>query len=68
MGFQSPMIVRLYEAWNSQSVATLTVPNGFTRAKLVNLMEEELEEVSLIDNKVTLHLHNFEITTVKFIC
>ena len=61
------MIVRLYEAWDSRVTATLTVPDGFTGAKLVNLMEEEIGDVPLMDNKITLKLRNFEIATVKFI-
>ena len=60
------MIVRLYEAWNSQATVMLTVPDGFTGAKLVDLMEEEMEDVPLVDNRVTLKLHNFEIATLKF--
>ena len=61
------MIVRMYEAWDSKATATLTVPDGFRGAKLVNLMEEDIQDLPLVDNKVTLHLHNFEIVTVKFI-
>jgi alpha-mannosidase len=57
----------MYEAWDSKATATLTVPDGFRGAKLVNLMEEDIEDLPLVDNKVTLHLHNFEIVTVKFI-
>ena len=61
------MIVRLYEAWNAKAMATLTVPAGFTAARLVNLMEEEIGELPMTGSTVTLKLHNFEIATVKFI-
>jgi alpha-mannosidase len=61
------MIVRLYEAWNSKATATLTVPEGFTGAQLVNLMEEYVEDLPLCNNQVTVSLRNFEIATVKFI-
>lgn len=61
------MIVRAYEAWNSQTTATLTVPDGFTGAKLVNLMENEIADLPMTDNTVTIKLHNFEIITVKFV-
>ncbi len=60
------MIVRLYEAFNTRAKITVSVADGFTHAYLCDLMENELEELPLDGNKVTLPIKNFEIVTLKF--
>lgn len=60
------MIVRLYDAYNRRAKVTLTVPEGFHKAYLCDLMENELEQIEISDNKVMLSVKNFEIVTVKF--
>ncbi len=60
------MIVRMYEAFDSRCKANITVPAGFTKAYLCGLMENELEELPLVNNTVTIPVKNFEIITLKF--
>ena len=60
------MIVRLFEAWNAKATATVSVPDDFTGVKLVNLLEEDIQDLPLNEGRVTVNLHNFEIVTLKF--
>lgn len=60
------MIVRLYEAFDSRSNATVHVADGFNKAYLCDLMENELEELAFDNNTVSLPIKNFEILTLKF--
>ncbi len=61
------LIVRMYDAFNRRVNATITVADGFSKAYLCDLMENEVEELALVGNKVTVPVSNFEIVTVKFI-
>ena len=61
------MIVRMYDAFNRRANATITVADGFKGAHLCDLMENELEKLELVDNKVTVAVSNFEIVTLKFV-
>jgi len=61
------MIVRMYEAFGGRCTANITVTPGFSKAYLCDLMENELQELSMVDNRVTLPMSNFEITTLKYI-
>ncbi|MBQ8894977.1 MAG: alpha-mannosidase [Clostridia bacterium] len=60
------LVVRMYEAYDSRCKATVTVPAGFTKAYLCGTLENELEELELVNNAVTLPVKNFEIITLKF--
>lgn len=60
------MIVRLYEAFDSRGKATVHVADGFKKAYLCDLMENELEELHLDGNTVSVPIKNFEIITLKF--
>ena len=61
------MIVRMYEAFGGRCTANITVAPGFSKAYLCDLMENELQELSMVDNRVTLPMSNFEVTTLKYI-
>lgn len=61
------MIVRMYEAFGGHCTANITVTPGFSKAFLCDLMENELQELPMVDNRVTLPMSNFEITTLKYI-
>ena len=61
------MIVRMYDAFNRRANATITVTDGFSEAYLCDLMENELESLDFVDNKVTVPISNFEIITIKFV-
>lgn len=61
------MIVRMYDAFNRRANATITVADGFKRAYLCDLMENEIEELNFDENKVTIPVSNFEIVTLKFV-
>ena len=60
------MLVRMYEAFDSRGEVTVTVPDGFKKAYLCNLMEKELKRLDLKDGKVNIPYKNFEIITLKF--
>lgn len=60
------MIVRMYDAFNRRANATVTVAEGFKKAYLCDLMENQIEELEFSDNKVTVPVSNFEIITLKF--
>lgn len=60
------MVVRMYEAFDSRCKATVTVPEGFTKAYLCGTLENELEELPMTGNSVTVPVKNFEIITLKF--
>lgn len=60
------MILRLYEAFDRRTTATITVAEGFTKAYLCNLLEEEIKELSFDGKTVTMPITNFEIVTLKF--
>lgn len=61
------MIVRLYDAFNRRTRATVTVANGFKEAYLCDLMENELEKLEFDGSSVTIKVNNFEIVTLKFV-
>lgn len=56
------VIFRFYERSGIPSVCKITPPKGYLKAKLVNILEDELGEVNL--NK--LEFHPFEIKTIRF--
>lgn len=60
------MIVRMYDAYNRRAHAVVTVPSGFTKAYLCDLMENPLQELELTGNQVEISVSNFEIVTLKF--
>ena len=60
------MIVRIYDAWDRRSMATVTVPEGFKSACLCSMMEEDQEELTFENGKVTIPVKNLEIVTLKF--
>ncbi|MBQ6824204.1 MAG: alpha-mannosidase [Clostridia bacterium] len=60
------LVVRMYEAFNSRCKATVTVPAGYTKAYLCGTLENELQELPMVGNAVTVSVKNFEIVTLKF--
>lgn len=60
------MIVRLYDAWDCRSKATVTVPEGFSSACICSMMEEDEQELAFEGGKVTIPVKNLEIVTLKF--
>ena len=60
------IVVRFHDAYDCRSTVTLTIPEPYTRAYLCDLMENELEELTVVEGRVTLPVKNFEIITVKF--
>lgn len=60
------IVTRLHDAYDCRSTVALTVPAGYARAYLCDLMENELEPLPIADGRVTLPLKNFEIVTIKF--
>jgi alpha-mannosidase len=59
-------IARLYEAHGGQGQAELDLRVfGAKRAKRVNLLEDELENLSVMEGKVRLELGPYQVVTVK---
>ena len=58
-------IVRFYDAYDCKSEVTLKVPNDCTEAFLCDLMEHELQKLTLKDGTVHVPVSNFEIVTIK---
>ena len=61
------LVVRLYEAYNGKTTATLSTGFRFKKCMLCDMMENELEEVAPAGTSVTVPVKNFEIVTLKFI-
>ncbi len=59
------IIVRLYEDNNKRTTATINFGFNVKSAKLVNLLEEEIENISIKENNITLDFKGFEIKTLK---
>ena len=59
------MIIRMYEAHNKCTTATITVPKQFTSAHLCNLLEQDERPLDVIDGKIKIPVSNFEIITLR---
>ena len=59
------LIVRAYECWNRRANATLKFGFDVKRAVLCDLLENELEELEISENSVTLPVKPYEIVTIK---
>lgn len=60
------MIVRMYEAFDSRGETSFTVADGFKKAYLCDLCENEIKKLDFENNKVKILYKNFEIITLKF--
>lgn len=61
----SGMVLRMYEAYNQRAQVHVTFGFDAKRVTLCDLMEQELEELPLQGNAVTLPVKPFEIITLK---
>ncbi len=59
-------VVRLYECFGGRRTIELTPGFEFKRADIVNILEEELENVSVNDGTVRLTLRPYQILSIKF--
>ena len=62
----SNVIVRGYECYNKRTKVTLEAGFDAKKAYLCDLLENELEELEIKDNKVSFIAKPFEIITIKF--
>ena len=60
------LIVRFYDAYDCKSKVTVSVPADYQTAYLCDLMENEIQPLSVCDGKVCVPVSNFEIVTLKF--
>ena len=60
------MVVRMYDAFNRRTNATITVADGFSEVYLCDLMENPISKLDLLNNSVTVPVGAFEIVTLKF--
>lgn len=61
------MIVRMYDAFDRRATTTVTVADGFKKAYICDLLENELQELEFDGKSVSVPVKNFEIVTLKFI-
>ncbi|HAS56104.1 MAG TPA: hypothetical protein DEF61_04680 [Firmicutes bacterium] len=61
------IICRLYEGHNQRENILIRPYFPFKKAYLCNLMEKEIKELPISDNKIELSMSNFEIATIKII-
>ena len=61
------IIVRLFDAYNMTTDARIVFGFEIKKAYLCDLLENELEEISVNDGGVNLRVKNFEIVTLKLI-
>ena len=59
------IIVRLYESFGSTAKAKIRISESFTRVTLTNLLEREIEPLTLKDGEVEISAHPFEIITIR---
>ena len=62
---KSGCIVRLFENLNRRETVTLTTFVPFKKAYLCDMLENELEEVQVRGNDITLEIKPFEVVTLK---
>ena len=62
---ENGMIIRLYEAFGQKNQAALSFGIDISKAVLTNLMEEEIEELVVESNLVTIPFKPFEIQTIR---
>lgn len=59
------LVVRLYDAYDICGNCKLTFGFDIKKAYICNLMENDLQQLEVSDNTVTLPVKNFEIVTLK---
>jgi alpha-mannosidase len=59
--------VRLYEAFGYKKQATLSFGIDIKHVALTNLIEEEIEDLAVESNMVTVPFKPFEIQTIRLI-
>ncbi|MCD7776389.1 MAG: glycosyl hydrolase-related protein [Firmicutes bacterium] len=60
------IILRAYDAYNTESIVNITFGFDINSAHLCDLMENETERLQVVDNRrVSLHVGAFEIITIK---
>ena len=57
-------VLRLYEAHNARTKATVKLPEGVKAAYITNLLEEIEEELPVKDGKITFTVKPYEIMTI----
>ena len=60
------IVVRLYEAKNIRAKAELSIGFDAKKCFVCDMLENELEELPIVDGKVTYHFRGYEILTLKF--
>ena len=60
------VIVRLYESFGSTARAKIKIPDGFNKVTLTNLIERDLKVLDLIEGRIEIVAHPFEIITLRF--
>jgi len=61
------IIVRLYDTYNQKSTVTLTTFFDYKEVYLCDMMENNLEKLTVENGKIKLPVKNFEIVTLKFV-
>ncbi|MBE6653230.1 MAG: alpha-mannosidase [Ruminococcaceae bacterium] len=59
------LVLRFHEAYNRRSIVTLTLPAGYSKAYLCDLMENKQEALEIREGHIRIPVSNFELITVK---
>ena len=58
-------VIRMFDTYNRRSNATVSFGTSVKKAVLCDLMENEIKEIPVKDNKINLLIKPFEIVTIK---
>lgn len=64
--YSDDMVVRIYDAFDSRTVADINVPIEFQKVYLCDMLENKIEELELVNGTVSVPVKNFEIVTLLF--
>ncbi len=64
---EDALIVRMYDAFDRRENVTVNIANGFKKAYICDMLENNVSELNFDGSKVTVPVSNFEIVTLKFI-
>ena len=59
------VVVRMIEAKNKKTKASILLGADFKKAYLCDLLEKEIKEMPIIDHSLPVEISNFEIVTIK---
>ena len=62
---EQALILRLYEAYGVKCEATITLPENVKKAAVSNILEDEIENIPVDNNRIKLTFEPYKIKTIK---